>query len=125
MVRRIRQGLVPLAFALALSPVGVATAFPNHSSGNVTNNSCTWRGYHNYYQVDQYGSGANSSTQNMSGCLEVSVRMHYDVFYSTLTFAPYFASQAREWYGLPSEFHWSDHNANPLGSPPWVGFRMY
>jgi len=49
--------------------------------------------------------------------------MKYD---STTTGYNYGSWKARLYHtGWSLDFKWSDHNADPLGPPPYVGFRMY
>lgn len=111
-----------MALVLLVAMALPASAAPNHTSATYTNNGCSWSGYHNYDE-DGSDSFAFASTSKRGGnCVEVSVRMKYG---STTTGYNYGSSYASLYHtGWSLDFQWSDHNADPLGPPPYVGFRM-
>ncbi len=112
-----------MALVLLVTTALPASASPNHTSATYTNNGCSWSGYHDY---DESGSDsfAYASTSKRGGnCVEVSVRMRYNNTTTSYNYDDTFTWLRHNGWSL--DFKWSDHNADPLGPPPYVGFRMY
>lgn len=108
-----------LALQLALAPLP-ASASNFHWSGWVTNNACEWRGYHDY---DEFGPGyAQAVTYGRGSCSEVGVRLWVNGSYT-----PGYGQTSAFAYvsGWGLDFNFSDHNADPEGPPPYVGFRLW
>ncbi len=108
-----------LAAMLALAPLP-ATTWSGHYTDWVENNGCEWRGYHRYDEVrDGYARGI---TWGRGACSEVSVRVWVDGNY-TPGYGQTRASASVTGWGL--DFNYTDHNADPEGPPPYVGFRHW
>ncbi len=98
---------------------GVAGASTNHNSSISTNNGCSYDGYHKYTN----GSSATADTEKKSGnCVEVSVRLWRSG--SSTSINHYHPTKAIASVSGSITFVSSDHNADPLGTPPYVGFNM-
>lgn len=113
--------LAPAAVALAAAAtfgVGApALASSPHNGPLQTNNGCSWDGYHNYSS-----SSARADTEKKGGnCVEVHVRMAYN----GTSIQDWDSSKAAVSVSGTITFNYSDHNADPLGTPPYVGYRLY
>lgn len=87
-----------------------------HNSALHTNNGCSWDGYHAYSS-----SSARADTEKKGGnCVEVHVRMST----STGLTQDWDSTKAAVSVSSSLSFNYSDHNADPLGPPPYIGFRM-
>lgn len=114
-----------VAVGIFITLLVVAMALPadakkNHTSNTYTNNGCPWVGYHNW------GSGyAEAYTTHFDGtglfCTEMQVKLRVNGYTYIDNDADYAAYQIS---ANIYSFSWTDHNANPSGPPPWVGFRM-
>ena len=100
------------------SLAGVANASSPHSSALKTNSGCSWDGYHKYTN----GSSITADTEKKSGnCVEVSVALKR---VGGTAIWQYNATKAVASVTGAVTFEYSDHNADPLGTAPYVGFRM-
>ena len=127
--RRMRV-VVFVAIAAVVLFGATAAASNFHTSSTYTNNGCSWKGGHSWYDVNPpyftvaEGQSWTGETVQYS-CSQVSVRMRYDIWTTSYAYHWDWASVYRQIPGPLFNFHWSDHNADPPGSPPWVGFRLY
>ena len=115
--------------ALLALPVGPLSAANKHLSGWNGGGFCSYRGYHEWTNAVWtsgmgYISKGYTFTEKSGTCVELAVRMHYDVWYTSYTYHATFAYQYRQIPGTSFNFHWSDHYAKPASSS-WVGFRWY
>jgi len=113
--------LMVMAVAMLLLLAAVPAMASSGHSASTTNNGCEWKGYHSYDEVD---SGfAYGYTDELSGtCVEVNVKVRVNSA-NTWDYGTSFASVYISGWDL--NFNYSDHNADPLGPDPYVGFRLY
>jgi hypothetical protein len=116
-VGKLIGGVVAVALSVATG-VGVVAATSPHNSTVHTDNGCSWDGYH------RYDSGfATADTEKKSGnCVEVHVRLFVN---GSLVSQDWDATKAVASITGWITFDYSDHNADPLGPPTYVGFRMW
>lgn len=119
--RRPRLVILLAALTLGLSTSALATS--PHQSPYYVNNGCKWLGYHEYSATRVVGI-THEEIPDTSGfdCAEVSVKIRVngvDFWGYHLTYAVATVD------GSGLVFTHSDHNADPPGVPPYVGFRMF
>lgn len=115
-----RAAALMLAVLLAFAPIP-ASATSNHwSSWTGPNHGCEWLGHHSY---DEIGAGhARGATYGRGDCSEVMVKVWYDDTH-VRGFGQVVANASVYGWGL--DFKYTDHNADPEGPPPYVGFRLW
>lgn len=112
--------VVALAMLMMLAAVPVV-ATSGHSAQAGPNNGCTWKGYHSYDEVgDGFAYGYTDEVGD-GDCVEVNVKVRVNGN-NTWDYGADWASVYISGWGL--DFNYSDHNADPLGPPPYVGFRL-
>jgi len=113
--------LIVMAAALLFLLAAVPAIATSPNSGSATNNGCSWAGYHSYDEVDS-GFAYGYTDKTGGNCVEVNVKVRVNGS-NTWDYDDDFASVYISGWGL--DFNYSDHNADPLGPAPYVGFRLY
>jgi len=116
-MKRLVSAIAVATLTVALGSIGPASAASPHYGFLATNNGCSWDGYHSYS-----GSSATADTEKKGGnCVEV----HVVLSVSTTTLQDWDATKAVASASGTLSFNYSDHNADPLGPPGYVGYRLY
>lgn len=113
---------VVFTFMMIWIPLSAGAA-DNHTSAWVLNNGCKWRGHHNFGTPTTQIVTATTTEDAGQSCAEVAVKVRWgagDVWDWDAAFAEVRIS----YQGANNLFVHSDHNADPVGPPPYVGFRM-
>lgn len=119
-----KRSLAMVAFAVgSVLAAGAAPIYASspHNSALYTNNGCSWDGYHKYTNSSTSGSATADTEKKGGNCVEVHVRMGYN----GTTSQDWDATKAIVSFTGSTSFSYSDHNADPLGPPAYVGFRIY
>lgn len=112
---------VTICLSLLFPAPGIAAAHPYHKSLTYTNNGCKWYGVHEVASTVGGEFAAGAGTYRVAGCVEVHVRLKVD---NKPILEDYDYSLASVAINPMNTFKYSDHNANPSGAPPYVGFRF-